>query len=306
MMWLVTTDSWVDLLDPTQQQLDELLPESIHQQALEELLRTSVHDDEPRPRMEAHGDYVFGVFPIIVVEPDGDRYYLEIDVVMDRDRILTVRKTPANGRAPYDTGAVREECRAGDSVAMIVYRLIDDVAERYLDVVDGLDEAIEALEDGVEEWDAATVRRRISDIRRDILEIRRTLGPFRDLTRKVVDNRIELDGEEVFTREVELFFGAVYDKFMRASDGLDVTRDLLSGVRDYYQTLLSNRQNEIGQRMAAIAAMLLFPTFIVGLYGQNFVDIPELHWHYGYLYSWGLIVAITVLQFVYFRRKRWL
>jgi len=55
-----------------------------------------------------------------------------------------------------------------------------------------------------------------------------------------------------------------------------------------------------------IASLLLLPTFIVGLYGQNFKDIPELRWHYGYGYVWGLIVVTTVLQLWYFRRKRWI
>ena len=52
--------------------------------------------------------------------------------------------------------------------------------------------------------------------------------------------------------------------------------------------------------------MLLLPTFIVGLYGQNFVDIPELHWQYGYAYGWGLIVATTIGQLAFFRWKKWL
>jgi magnesium transporter len=54
-----------------------------------------------------------------------------------------------------------------------------------------------------------------------------------------------------------------------------------------------------------IASIVLLPTFIVGVYGQNFVHMPELHWHYGYAYSWGLIVALTLVQLWFFRRKRW-
>jgi magnesium transporter len=55
-----------------------------------------------------------------------------------------------------------------------------------------------------------------------------------------------------------------------------------------------------------IASVLLLPTFIVGLYGQNFVDIPELRWHDGYAYVWGLIVATTLVQLAFFRWKKWL
>ena len=60
------------------------------------------------------------------------------------------------------------------------------------------------------------------------------------------------------------------------------------------------------KRLTVIASILLLPTFIVGVYGQNFVNMPELKWHSATRYSWGLIVVTTVLQLWFFRRKRWL
>ena len=51
---------------------------------------------------------------------------------------------------------------------------------------------------------------------------------------------------------------------------------------------------------------MLVPTFIVGLYGQNFIHMPELHWRHGYAFSWALIIATTLAQLAYFRRKRWI
>jgi magnesium transporter len=77
-------------------------------------------------------------------------------------------------------------------------------------------------------------------------------------------------------------------------------------VRDYIQGKIANDQNEVTKRLTAIASILLVPTLIVGIYGQNFRDIPELHWGFGYAWSWGLIVVTTILQLVYFRRKRWI
>ena len=60
------------------------------------------------------------------------------------------------------------------------------------------------------------------------------------------------------------------------------------------------------KRLTAIASILLVPTLIVGVYGQNFDHMPELHWYLGYLWSWGLIAVTTIAQIVYFRRKGWL
>jgi magnesium transporter len=189
---------------------------------------------------------------------------------------------------------------------MLAYRLVDEIAERYLDLVDSLDEEIDELEDRVESQPPEITRGRISSLRHDLLHIRRTLSPMRDAVRRVIDNSVEVqEGPEVFPRDVEVALNAAYDKFLRASDGLDLARDLLAGVRDYHQAQIANDQNEVMKRLTVIAALLLLPTFIVGLYGQNFVDIPELRWHLGYAFSWGVILGTTALQLWWFRRNRW-
>src|SRR5439155_870520 len=145
---------------------------------------------------------VFGVFLLAVAIPDEDRvYYQEIGVVITHDSLLTVRKTPPGGRPPYDMSAVREAIRPDDSAGLIVYRLVDDLGERYLDLV--------------------------------------------------------------------------------------------------------HDQNEVMKRLTVIASLLLLPTFIVGLYGQNFVNIPELRWQFGYAYVWGVIVLTTFGQLWFFKKKNW-
>src|SRR5262249_53186926 len=173
-------------------------------------------------------------------------------------------------------------------------------------LVDDLDEEIDELEDIVETQPADRTRARISTLRHDLLHVRRTLTPMRDAVRRVIDNTVEVEeGTEVFDNEVEVSFNAAYDKFLRASDGLDLARDLLSGVRDYSQAKIANDQNEVMKRLTVVASLLLLPTFIVGLYGQNFVNIPELKWHFGYAFSWGVIVGRTILQLWFFRWKKW-
>jgi magnesium transporter len=299
--------TWIDLLDPTAEELRAKAPRELEETAIERLLAPPEHEDEPRPTLQGHGDYVFGTFLVAVAVRDQDAlYYQEIDVVLTHDTLLTVRKTPPGGRPACDVDIVRKSVKPDDSAGMLAYRLIDEIAERYLTLVDDLDEEIDALEDLVETQPAGQTRARISALRHDLLHVRRTLTPMRDAVRRVIDNSVEVEeGAEVFEHDVEVAFNAAYDKFLRASDGLDLARDLLSGVRDYSQAKIANDQNEVMKRLTVIASLLLLPTFIVGLYGQNFVDIPELRWHLGYAYVWGLIVVTTALQLWWFRRKRW-
>lgn len=300
-------DRWIDLLDPTLEELTSHVPSHVHASALEQLLAPAEHADEPRPKLESHGEYVFGVFLVAVAVPDEDDvYYQEVDLIMTRDRLVTVRKTPQEGRPPYDTGPARAACRDDESMGMIVYRLVDDIAERYLDLIDTLNDEIDELEDHVEDWPSAHLRERLSLLRHDLLHIRRTLAPTRDAIRAIVDNRIEFEGEEVFTHDVELSFGAAYDKLLRSTEGLELSRDLVAGVRDYHQAKVANDQNDVMKKLTAIASILLLPTLIVGLYGQNFAHMPELRWSWGYYWSLGLIGLSTVAQLVYFLRKGWL
>jgi magnesium transporter len=300
-------ERWIDLLDPSREELEARLPAEVHDRALEQLLAPAQHADEPRPKLESHGDYVFGVFLVPVALTDQDVvFYQEVDLVMTRDRMVTVRKTPEGSHPPWDPGPTRAACREDESIAMIAYHLADDVAERFLDLIDDVNEEIDELEDNVEDWEAERIRLRLSGLRHDMLHIRRTLAPTRDAIREVVDNRIEFAGEEVFTHDVELNFANAYDKLLRAADNLELARDLVAGVRDYHQAMISNEQNDVMKRLTVIASILLLPTLIVGLYGQNFDHMPELHWWWGYYYSLGVIAVATVAQLLYFKWKRWM
>jgi magnesium transporter len=300
---------WIDLLDPTEQALHDALPSGVHERALEQLLRPTRHDDEPRPRLEGHDHYVYGVFLVPICIREEDRiFYQEVDIIATRDRLLTLRKTPEQGH-PFELASAQESVAKEPEarVGLMVYRLVDLIAEYFLDLVDALDDEIDELEDGIEHWSATQIRSRISALRHDLLHVRRTVAPTRDAIRRVVDRRIDIgEGEELLPRDIELDFADVYDKLLRAVDGLDLSRDLLASARDYHQAKIANDQNEVTKALTVIASVLLVPTFIVGLYGQNFRHIPELHWSFGYWWSWGLILLTTAAQLAFFRRLGWI
>ena len=150
---------WIDLLDPTAEALSNHVPESIHARAMEQLLAPSAHDDEPRAKLEGHGDYVFGVLLVAVEVPDEEKVcYQELNLVMTRETLLTIRKTPLGGRPLYDPSPAQLSCRDRDSIGMVVYHLVYDIAERFLDLVDALTEEIEELEEGPPSWRCSTTR----------------------------------------------------------------------------------------------------------------------------------------------------
>ena len=299
--------TWIDLLDPDEATLTRCLPHETHSSASDRMMAAPRHGDEPRPRLQTHGDHLFGVLVVPVFNADASSVeHQEVDVVVSRDRMVTVRKTPARGE-PISLDEVRVSAQRNQATpGMCLYYLFDEIAERFLSLIDAFDDGVDELEDVVEDWAPTQLRERISELRHDMLHVRRVLAPTRDAARQVLDDRVELEGDELFPRDVEIHFADAYDKLLRAADGLDLSRDLLAGVRDYHQAKVANDQNEVMKRLTVVASVLLLPTFIVGLYGQNLKGVPEFGFRYGYAWSWAMIVLTTIAQLIYFRRKKWI
>ena len=292
---------WRDLLDPERDELVRALSVEIRPDEIESMLAKPA--ERPRPRLEGHGEYVFGVLVAMAPEREGDVLEnREIDFVATSDRLVTVRKTPPGG-TPW-----HPECLhvAGDApVGELVFHLVDDVAQSFLEVVDAADAAIDELEDHIDDWPSVRVRRQISALRHDLIHARRTVGATRGKVRRITDKRLDTVGETLFPEDVERQFSDTYETLFRAGEELDVARDLLASSRDYHQALIAENQNEIVKKLTVIASLLLLPTLVVGFYGQNFVTaFNDFYWSIGA--STFLIVATTIAQLAVFRWRRWI
>ena len=298
---------WIDLVDPDEDALTSALGGvQLHRTAWNLLVTPTRPDSDIRPTLRPDGDYVFGLFTMPTLRDSTEVELRDVAVVLLPERFVTIRRTDDDGGRFQFDAAFERVAPSLTEPGLLLWQLLDDIAERYLDLVDEVDDRVDELEELVESDHSLGTRRTIAGLRRTMLRVRRSLGPLRDVTRAVLDDRVEIDGHDVFSRDIEIHFAEVYDKFLRATEGLDFARDLLAGVRDYHQAQIAVDQNEVMKRLAAVAGLLLLPTFIVGLYGQNLKGSPEMGWSWGYTFSWILIVVTTIAQFLWYRRKRWL
>jgi len=215
-----------------------------------------------------------------------------------------VRKTPLDG-PPYDPAPVRPAATDGVPVGILVQRLVDDVADTYLDLVDATYVEIDLLEDHVDRLRPSETRLRLSELRHELLHRRRAVTTTRAAVRRILDGRVDVGEHELFPSDVERVFGDTYDTLVRVTEELDVARDLLASVRDHLQAKVAENQNEVGKKLTVIASLVLVPSFIVGFYGQNFAGVfDRQYWTLGV--SVGLILASTLVQLALFRWRRWI
>jgi len=300
---------WIDLLDPTQEELAAHLPSDWSTERAAAWV--SGGGLGPRPTLQAGGDHVWGILMNPVCVPSENLvYYQDVGVLVGAEAIVTIRRTPT-GHRPFDASRLREAAQRSAAPGEIASVLADDVAEAFLHTIDALDDEIDELEDRLDHWSARTTYRRLRTLRRDLLNVRRVVGPTRDAVRAVLEGRVDLErnatlSDDLFPASARVRFAGAHDKLLRAGEELELARDLLATVRDYHQAQIANQQNEVVRALTVIASLILLPTFIVGVYGQNFKNMPELGWRYGYAFSWAVILAVTVVQLIFFRRKRWL
>jgi Mg2+ and Co2+ transporter CorA len=294
---------WTDLVDPTEAELLAAAPR-LDPEAITLLTAPAGAGRDARPVLESQGSVLFGLLLFPVHLDDENRFaYLEVGLVATGDRLVTVRKTGDDGRL----AETQPEPPATPtmSAGWLIHGLVDDVAESYLDLVDALYLEIDELEDHIDELPGSTTRHRLADLRHEMLHARKNVTATRAAVRRVIDGRLDIGDEQLFPREVETAFADTYDTLVRATEELDVARDLLASVRDYLQSKIAENQNEVVKRLAVAASLVLVPTLITGFYGQNFAGIfGNPLWTVWW--SIGLIAGTTILQLAFFRWKRWI
>jgi len=297
---------WLDLVDPTRDELLSTLPVPVDPEVIEALAERSGEGREARPLLEGHGAYVFGVLLGAHPVPHEDRVaYLEIDLIATPSVLVTVRKTSRDGGAPFDVSVLHPAAEQAASAGILLHRLVDEIADSFVASNDAAYAEIEELEDALDTWPPSRVRMRISDLRHELLHGRRTVSATRAAIRRVLDGRIEVGEHALFPPAVERLFAETYDTLVRVTEELDVARDLLAGVRDHHQSKVTEGQGDVAKKLTIIASLVLVPTLIVGYYGQNFESaFDEAYWSVGV--STGLIVVTTLVQLAIYRWRRWI
>lgn len=297
---------WIDLVDPTRDELLAALPARVDPDVVELLAAAPRTEREARPLLEAHGSYVFGV--LVAAQPGTgatDVSYVEMELVATKELLVTIRRPGEDGE-PFEPMSLHAAAAGGHATAgPLVHRLVDDVVDSFQTSVDAIYAALEELEDGIELWPASRVRERIAALRKELLRVRRTVSATRATVRRIIDGRVDIGDHELFPPSVEVLFADTTESLFRVTEELDIARDLLGGVRDHHQSKVAESQGDIVKKLTVIASLVLVPSLIVGYFGQNFEEaFDDPFW--SITMSSGLIVASSVVQVALFRWRRWI
>ncbi len=192
-------------------------------------------------------------------------------------------------------------CQRG--AAFLLHQILDQIVDYYSPVLDDFDERIDQLEADIFGLKRPnnTILADIMDLKRGVLRLRRISAKQREVLLRMSRGEFPLIDQQILP-----FFRDVHDHIVRVTDLAESYRDLISGSLEAYLSVVSNRMNEIMKVLTIFSAIMLPLTFIAGVYGMNFDNMPELHSHFGYYTVWGIMIVVAVGMLFLFWRAGWI
>lgn len=294
-----TTVSWINIdgLNDTSviEQVGDVF--GIHPLVLEDILHTT-----QRPKLEDNSEYLYLVARMLYIPSGSDEIQSEqVSFILTDNCLISFQERAGDvfdgirDRIRNNHGRVRKM-----GADYLLYALMDSIVDNYFLIMETTGEKIEAIEQSMMENPDEVLLNELYRMKRELLYIRKSTWPLREAV-----GGLERGESALLKKKTSPFIRDLYDHTIQVIDTVETFRDMLSGVQDLYLSSMGQKTNQVMQVLTIIATIFIPLTFVAGIYGMNFEDMPELHWKYGYPAVWGVMLILTAGMVVYFRRKTW-
>ena len=267
-----------------------------------ELAVEEASEEHQRPKLDEHGEHFYGVVKTAWYdEPREEVHFGQIHVFLGPRYVVTVRHGEAANLEPARRQLEQEHPDLLDAgPASVVWAIMDQVIDDYEPVVAGIDDDIEEVEQAVFEGGTEQTER-IYFLKREVIEFHRAVAPLLPPL-----EALERGAFPQIPDKLRHFFREVAGRVRRIDEQINSQRELLTSILEANLSLISLRQNQVVQAISAWAAIIAVPTFLASIWGMNFEHMPELGLTFGYPLGLGLMFALTVLLYRFFKRISWL
>lgn len=187
------------------------------------------------------------------------------------------------------------------SVGHFFYTFLEYIVENDLRYLEGIEDRLAKLEASVLSDRLNGFMPSIVAIRKEILSRSHYYSQLCDVSLELLENENEIF-EDSSLRLLKHFS----DRVHRLRQETQMLREYSLQISEAYQTQIDIRQNIVMKVLTVVTAIFLPLSLIAGWYGMNFENMPELHWHYGYLYVFILSIIVIIGCLWIFKRKKFL
>jgi magnesium transporter len=254
------------------------------------------------PKIDMYDEHIFTTLKILSYNRDMAGLGVEhVGVVLGKNYVVSFCDTPQDIFKPISdriaSPTTKVKARKAD---YLLYYLVDFIVDQYYFVSEAMNEEVDHLEDILYEDFSEELPKKIIHLKKKHTELKRYIRPLADALRSL--RKAESSMIEDYVTE---YFNDVLDHLIQFEESITSRQETLGGMMDIYMSTLSNRMNKVMYTLTIVAAIFIPLTFLAGIYGMNFTNMPELQYEYGYFILLGVMLLLGIGLYVYMKRKRW-
>lgn len=284
---------WIDLNQPTQEEMELLKdPFQFHPLAIEDCIHTL-----QRPKLDYYEGYAFFVTQSIKPQTFTRD---EIDFFLSRTYCVTFHHHPSTEiEEVWKRFSLEKDMKKWDP-SHVLYYVLDKMVDNYFPLVYQIEDTLNEIDDNSKGRSMEALLEDLFEARHNLLSLRHTITPMRDLLYRIINSQRlkSIEGKIAY-------FSDIYDHLLKLTEMVEANRELTTDIRDSYISINSHEANHVMKVLTVITTIFMPLTFIVGVYGMNFHNMPELSWKYGYFATLFVMLIIAVWMTLWFKKKGW-
>ena len=294
-----TTVSWVNVDGLHDTELIERLGErfGLHPLVLEDIVHVG-----QRPKLEEYDEYLYIV--LYQLEGHGEHEMVaeeQVSLVLGTNWMFSFQEQRGDDFDPTQEWLRRGQAKLRDRGAdYLAYTLLDATVDNYFTILNHIGLVTEQLERELLNDPGQHTMRKLQQLTRELLVVWRAVWPLRDVLTSLMRTESELIREDT-----RFYLRDVHDHALRVLEAVETLRDVVSGMIDLYLFQVAHRTNQAIKVLTVMAGIFIPLTFIVGVYGMNFVYRPKLESRWGYPAVWGVMIVTAVGLWSWFRKRGW-
>lgn len=295
---IVNRINWVKITG-----LDEItIIEKIGKQLeLNHLLLEDILNINQRPICTEYDKAIFISFKALHQSEEGFEFR-QLSFVLTKNLILSFAEEDHSvfriieERLSQKIGRIRQ-----NGMDYLLHAFLDVTVDQYNEYLDTLTDAIEMYDEKIIQDPTDDLLSEIQQIRKQLIEAERLVFPLRDVLTQLINLN---DG--IIVNRSHPYFRDVLDHLMYLLENIKSGVDLTSSLKDFYVSRVSLNMNKVIQLLTIVTVIFIPLTFLAGIYGMNFKNMPELRTENGYFVLLGVMFLIFIGMLFFFRKKKWL
>ncbi|MFN5417661.1 MAG: magnesium/cobalt transporter CorA [Flavobacteriia bacterium] len=293
---------WLNFHDLTDRVSIEKLCDALK---IDKLSIEDIYSELKRPKLEEYPNYLFFSVSSALVHSENSNAILhkeKITFILGEEFLISFQEKSSDH---FPTVRERIEKKKGKirlkGSDFLLFRLLEAITDNYFEVLDNISDNIQKIERKIVKNTSSDNLKHIENEKRKLIELRKVVFPLKEIT-----SQLDKSESQFIEKENHYYFSNLKDNCLTVLEEIDANKQILDGMANLYYAIQGQKMNEIMKLLTIMSSIFIPLTFIVGVYGMNFENMPELKTKYGYFLTILAMAVLSIILLFYFRRRGWL